>query len=394
MNFKKVILILLALVMTLSLASCQLSEYIGKDTDAVTDKNNAADTSAETQAATLEDFIPEGVDINYTMDYMSEDLTKYLTLGEYKGLSTQITTYEITDEYIDEQIEKLLKAEAVPAQITDRKTAEGDTIYVDYVGTLDGVAFEGGSAQNVAISLTENSGYIPGFTDGMYDVMPGETVSYDVTFPENYHNEGLKGKKTVFTVTVHYIEGEDVTPELTDEFVKEHFGAEGCETVDSFMTYYKGYLEEERVKAAKEDASSNIWGTVVENATVIEIPEKAVDALYWLNRANYELYAQQYGISYEEFLSMYVGTNDESLREYAKNYIKEDIVIYSIVKAEGLEVTDEELAEGIAAYCEEYSMTEEELIASYSEERIISVLQWNKLMSNLYDWSTVTETVE
>ncbi|MBQ8208557.1 MAG: trigger factor [Clostridia bacterium] len=398
MNFRKTLLIIFALVMILALSSCQLSEYIGKDTDTDTDTGAASDTSADTSAdtaPTLESYIPEGVDIEYTIDYMNEDLTAYVTLGEYKGLSVEVATYEINDDYINEKINELLEAEAVPSQITDRKTAEGDTICVDYVGTLDGVAFQGGSAQNVSIILSENSGYIPGFTDGMYDVMPGETVSYNVTFPDEYKNSpDLAGQETVFTVTVHYIEGDPVAPELTDEFVKDHFGSEGCETVDSFMTYYKGYLEQERANSVKEEASADLWALIMEDVTAIEIPEKAVEALYWSSRANYELYAYEYGIEYEEFLSMYVGMDDESLREYAENYIKEDIVIYSIVKAEGLEVTDEELAEGIATYCEEYDMTEEELIEAYSEERIIGVLQWNKLMAAIYDWSTVTEIVE
>lgn len=394
MNFKKLLLIFLALILTLSLASCQLSEYIGKDTDSADTSANIDGTSDDTSAPTLESYVPEGIDINYTMDYMNEDLTKFVTLGEYKGLAVEVSTYEITDEYIDEKIQELLESEAVPYQITDRKTAEGDTICVDYVGTLDGVAFGGGSAENVSINLVEDSGYIPGFTDGMYDVMPGETVSYEVTFPEVYQNNpDLAGKVTVFTVTVHYIEGEPVAPELNDEFVKEKFGSAGCDNVNSFMEYYANYLEEERVKAVKEDASSELWGLIMENAETIELPKKAVDSLYWLNRANYEMYAEQYGIEYDEFLSMYVGMDDAGLIEYTENYVKEDIVIYSIVKAEGLEVTDDEYAEGIKTYCEEYEMTEDELLKSYSEERIKSVLQWNKLMTAIYDWSSVTEKI-
>ena len=108
MNFKKTLLIFLALVLTLSFASCQLSEYMDKETD--TGADTSADTSADTEALTLEDFIPEGVDVNYRMDYMSEDLTAYLTLGEYKGLSVNVSTYEVNDEYIDEKINELLES--------------------------------------------------------------------------------------------------------------------------------------------------------------------------------------------------------------------------------------------------------------------------------------------
>ena len=172
MNFKKILITALALIMAFSLASCQLSEYIdeGPQTNAVSDTKDAdTDATAANPDAKPEDYIPEGVDISYQMDYMSEDLTKYITLGQYKGFESEISTYAVDDEYLNERIEKLLEDNAVETKITDRKTAEGDKIYVDYVGTLDGVAFNGGSAQNVEISLTSNSGYIPGFTDGMYD---------------------------------------------------------------------------------------------------------------------------------------------------------------------------------------------------------------------------------
>ena len=400
MNFKKLTFIALALVLVMSLSACQLSEVLNKD-NRTTDNassdtvNDSADTSADTSSTDIMSYVPEGVDLNYTMDYLNEDLSAYVTLGEYKGLSAEITTYEVNDAYIEEKIGELLASEATPAKITDRVTAEGDVICVDYVGTLDGVAFAGGSASNVSITLKENSGYIPGFVDGMYGVMPGETVSYDVTFPEVYpNNPDLAGKPTVFTVTVHYIEGEDVAPELNDEFVKDHFGSEGCETVEDFITYYKDYLESERAKAAKSDATTAIWKQIMENATVISLPQKAVDTMYWLNRANYEVYAAQYGIAYEEFLAQYVGSNDEAIMEYAENYIKEDIVIYSVVKAEGIEITDEEYAEGIAKFAVQYDMTEEELIESYGEARIEGVLQWNKLMDALYEWSNITEIVE
>ncbi len=398
MNFRKILLAILALIMALSFASCQLSEYIddGKQTEeAGTEKatDTNADTPLQNADAKPEHFVPEGVDISYQMDYMSEDLTKYLTLGKYKGFESEVTTYSVNEEHLNKRIDEILEEKAVPSKITDRKTAEGDTIYVDYVGTLDGVAFEGGTAQNVEISLTENNGYIPGFTDGMYDVMPGETVSYEVTFPEEY-NEKLAGKLTVFTVTVHYIVGEPVVPVLDDAFVKENYGSNGCSTVDEFKVYLKAQLEDERKEKLNDDFAADIWAMIMEDVTVIELPQNAIDSLYWLNRSNYEAYAAQQGISYESFLSTYIGQTDEQLLQYAESYIKEDIVIYSIVKAEGLEITDDERAEEIAKFCVQYKMTEDELIASYGEERIMSVIQWNKLMKAICEWNTVIEVLE
>ncbi len=396
MNFKKITFIFLALILAFSFASCQLSEYIDKglQTTDVTDTQGSAESIVANKDAKPEDFVPEGVDINYQMDYMSEDLTKYVTLGKYKGFETEITTYKVDEAYLNERIEKLLEEKAVPSQITDRKTAEGDKIYVDYVGTLDGIAFEGGSAQNVEINLTANSGYIPGFTDGMYDVMPGETVSYEVTFPEDYHNESLAGKLTVFTVTIHYIVGDSITPQLDNTFVSEHYGSEGCSTVDEFKVYFKAQLEDEREKNVMDTLAQDVWNMIMEDITVVDLPQEAINSLYWLNRANYEAYAAQQGMKYEDFLEKYVGQTDEQLLQYAESYIKEDIVIYSIVKAENLEITDEERAEEFAKYCVQYEMTEEELIDTYGEERILSVIQWNKLMKSICEWNTAIEVIK
>ncbi len=389
MKFIKTALCLAAAA--LMLTSCQLHEYIGKDSE--TDKT--AETTGTSTGASTGANIPEGVDVNYTMDYMNEDLTGYVTLGEYKGLTADITTYDVTDVYVIEEINKLLEAEAAPTQILDRKTKEGDVICVDYVGTLDGVAFDGGTANGVEITLSENSGYIPGFTDGMYDVMPGETVSYDVTFPDEYENSpDLEGKKTVFTVTVHYIKGEDVVPELDDAFVKEHFGESGCENVDQFIEYYRGYLEDKRKEEVKDDSTGALWGQIMDNASVNTLPKKAVDALYWQNRSNYESYAAEYDMTYDQFLTSYVGLDDDGLREYAENFIAEDIVIYSIVKAEGIEVTEEEFDAGVEEFMAEYDMSREDLLEAYSEDRIRSVIQWNKLMDAILEWNTVNETVE
>ncbi|MEE0969084.1 MAG: trigger factor [Clostridia bacterium] len=388
MKLNKITLAVLILTLSLMItmfSSCQLSKYMGEDGGNGTESESPSGSSG----------IPEGVDINYTMDYMNEDLTKYVKLGDYKNMSVKVETYEVNDKYIEKKIEELLKSQAVPQKITDRKTKEGDVICVDYTGTLDGVAFYGGTATNVAITLSENSGYIPGFTDGMYDVMPGDTVSYSVTFPDSYPNSpDLEGKETVFTVTVHYIEGEKtIVPELTDKYVSENFGAEGCETVEQFMTYYKDYLTKTRDDQLREDIIQAVWNKVMENVETVALPKKAVDALYWNNRSKYESDAAQYNMSYDNFLSAYVGITDEEMLEYTEAYVKEDIVIYSIVKAENLAVTDKEYEEGVKKYMEEYNMTEEELIETYGEERIKSVLQWNKLMDAIVSWNNVEEVI-
>lgn len=387
MKSRKLISLALAGVLSLSviLSSCGSSDG-GADTD-----TNDADTTATVGITP----VPDGVDVNYVMDYLNEDLDAYVTLGEYKGLSVTVDSYEVDDEYIDEQINSLLESSAVETRITDRKTAEGDTINVDYSGSLDGVAFDGGTATDQSVTLTEDSGYIPGFAEGMYDRMPGEEFSYNVTFPEDYSlNADLAGKEVVFTVTVNYIVGDPVVPELDDAFVAEKFGEEGCTTVEEFMTYYKSYLEDQKEESEKGDTKSKVWDMIMENATTIALPDKAVDAMYWATRSQYEELAVEYGMTYENFMTYYVGGTDEEFRTYCEDYIKEDIVIYQIVKAEGLEITDDEYKAGVADFAVEYELSEEELVEKYTETRIRSVLQWNKLQDAVYSWSNVTVNIE
>lgn len=351
----------------------------------------SAGTETDTEEAENTSVIPDDVDVDYVMDYMSEDLTPYITLGEYKGLKASVTSYEIDDEYVQTKINELLEAEAEEIEITDRLTKEGDVVICDYSGALDGVVFEGGTAEGQEITLSEDSGYIPGFASGMVGHMPGDAFDMDVTFPDEYpNNPDLAGKPVVFTVTVQYIKGMSEPPELDDEFVKENFGDAGCTNVDEFMVYYKGFLEEKRASTEKDSAIREVWEQIVTNATAKELPKKSVDAIYWSCRAEYQTYADQYGIDYQTFLVQYAGCTDEDILSYAQSYVKEDLVIYQIVKDEGLAVTDEEYTDGLADLAEEYGQTSEELIESYGETNIKAVLQWNKLIEKVYEWSDVS----
>lgn len=382
---RRVFCLLLTLFICLAFfVSCSAKKSSAEEHD--TDGTDTESNSGEAQGV-----IPDGVDINYVMDYMNEDLSPYVTLGAYKGLSATVESYEIDDAYIQEKIKELLDSQRTEIEVTDRMTAEGDTVIADYSGAFDGEAFSGGTAEGAEIVLSEDSGYITGFASGMIGHMPGETFDMEVTFPDEYSNQpAYSGKTAVFTVTVQCIIELSDAPKLDNTFVEEHYGDVGCHTVDEFMTYYKGYLEETRINTEKHDAISDIWSQIMEGATVKELPQKSVDAVYWSYRSAYEGYASSYGVSYETFLSQHLGYTDDDIREYAESYIKEDIVIYQIVKAEGIEVTEAEYKAGVEDFCKEYEMTEDELVETYGEDKITSVLQWNKLQDCIYEWSEIT----
>ncbi len=337
---------------------------------------------------------PDDVDVNYKMDYLSEDLTQYIKLGEYKGLKVSAYTYEITDAVIEEELELFLEEYADYEHITDRKTAEGDTIVVDYTGLLDGVAFSGGSATNTEITLDqENNGYIPGFIDGMYDVMPGNTVEYEVTFPADYGVETLNGQTVIFRVKVEYILGDYVVPELTDEFVTTTLSETGCGSVSEFMLYFKGYVNDQRKSEVKEQVTDTLLEMLTENSELISLPEESVESRYWYIRQTYENYANTYDMEYSEFLETYVGMTDADIRQDAEKFIFEDLIIYSVIQAEGLELTEEEYAQGLADYAEANKTTAEEFEEYYTKDVIWDALQYRKMIDFVFENAEVEEII-
>lgn len=338
---------------------------------------------------------PDDVDVDYKMDYLSEDLTKYIKLGEYKGLKVSAYTYEVTDAIIEEELAAFMEEYSDYEHITNRKTAEGDTIVVDYTGLLDGVAFQGGSATNSEITLDkENNGYIPGFIDGMYDVMPGNTVEYEVTFPVDYGVENLNGQTVVFKVKVDYILGDYVTPELTDEFVTKSLSETGCKNVSEFMLYFKGYVNDKRREELKEQVTEELLKMLTEGAERISLPEKSVESRYWYVRQMYENYANTYDMEYAEFLEKNVGKTDTDIRKEAEDFIFEDLIIYSVIKAEGLELGEDEYKAGLDEYAEVNKTTAAAFEEYYGKAVVWDALQYRKMIDFVFQNAEIEEIIQ
>ena len=200
-KFSRILALFFALVLCLSMWACG----DGKET-----------TEAETTAPSLEG---EDGDVYSAIDYTKEDLTKYVKVGQYKGLSVNAPKPVVAESEIDRNIQEFIVAqttyEPYEENVTDRVTVEGDFVNVSYVGTIDGVAFEGGSKDGDSIVLAENNGYIDWFEDDLYGIMPGTTVTSTGFFPEDYYEE-FAGKEVTFEITLNYIAGHYTIPELTD----------------------------------------------------------------------------------------------------------------------------------------------------------------------------------
>jgi len=382
---KKIISIMLAallLVSTLAMSSCQLSQVFDKE-----EETTGADEDT-TQAPIIENDVPEKMDF-YAADF---DLSKYVTIGNYKGLPVTIEKAELSDEDFEKQIKNLLTQSQYYEEITDRASAEGDTLNIDFAGYLDGVQFQGGTAAGQTIPLTENSGYIDGFADGLVGVTPGTTVDLNLTFPENYHSADLAGKAVVFKVKVNYIQGELITPELNAEFVKEYTEGEYTD-VEAFKEYFRGVILENLEAELQSDAMSDMWGTVVSGSEIIEYPEAQVKYYQAALKSQYESQAAYYGVDAATLMAYY-GITDETILETAKKYTKDDLVCASIVKAEGLELTDEEYNKTVKEYADAAGVSVEEFEAYYDsyygEGYLKESFLWDKVILQIFDWAKVT----
>lgn len=259
-------------------------------------------------------------------------------LGDYKGIKLPKIEYNVSDEEVDKRIEQDL-AHASRLVKADREAKLGDTVTIDYVGTVDGVEFEGGKANGYDLKLGSNT-FIPGFEDGLVGVKEGEERDVKVKFPDEYHAEELKGKDAVFHVTAHEVRYEEV-PALDDAFVKDH-------TKYETVADYKKGLKADLVKAAenrerneKIDAAMN---AVTDNAEC-DVPEKLITAE--VDRMFHELEHQlsHYGMKVEDYLKYNNSSVDAFKAErhdVAARNIKMRLVMRAIIDAEKIEATDEE----------------------------------------------------
>ena len=271
-------------------------------------------------------------------------------LGQYKGIEVEKRAYNVTDEDVSAAIEKLREGIARMVDV-ERPVEDGDTVNLDYSGSVDGVKFDGGTAEGQ--SLVIGSGmFIPGFEEQMVGMAAGEEKEIEVTFPEEYHAENLAGKKAVFAVKVNGIQVREL-PALDDEFAKD---VSEFDTLEALRASKKQELLEQAERDAKVEKENEVVRKAVENATV-EIPdamvERQIDA--FLNDMRYRLSMQ--GISLEDYLK-FTNTDLASMREQFRSdaglRVKSQLVIAAVSKAENIEATPEEVQAKVDEYASRF----------------------------------------
>jgi trigger factor len=309
-----------------------------------------------------------------------------VTLGAYTGLDIKKYEYEVTEEDVNKEVNKILDREAKDVEVTDRACQDGDTVNINFSGSVDGEKFAGGTAEDYDLVLGSGS-FIPGFEAQVVGMNIGEDRDIKVTFPEDYQADSLRGKEAIFSIHLNKITGKQV-PDLTDEYVKKYAG---CETIADYSAKVKERLTRQAENRGRDETENSIVAAISANATC-EIPKAMVE-----NEIDRMVQDFSYRLSYQGLtLDDYVKYMGQTMQEFraqfndrAKSRVLSQLVIEKIVKLEKIKAENEEITAKIAEQAasvgktqEEYAKTLEPRQVEYITNDIIITKLFNFLMAN------------
>lgn len=281
-----------------------------------------------------------------------------IKLGQYKGLKVGKEKVEVTDKDVEAELVKVQENSAM-LMVKEGAAELGDTVVIDFVGSVDGKEFEGGSATNYELELGSHS-FVPGFEDQLVGVKAGESKNVNIKFPENYV-ENLKGKDAVFAVTVHEVK-EKKLPELNDELVKD-LKIEGVETVEQLKVQKRDQLTLEKERKARNEYMGKLLSEIAKNST-IEIPEEIINNQAESMKKDAENRMAQSGLKLEQYLQI-IGQTEEQFMANLKEQATKDATNYFIIdeisKAENITVSDDDLEFEFAKMADQYKMKVEDV---------------------------------
>ena len=310
--------------------------------------------------------IEKGQDWTLTAEVVTKPEVK---LGAYKDLEVSVeASKEVTDEEVDAKLENERKnlAELV---VKEGAAENGDTVVIDFVGSVDGVEFDGGKGENHSLELGSGQ-FIPGFEDQLVGAKAGDEVEVKVTFPEDYQATDLAGKAAVFVTKVNEVKAKEV-PALDDELAKDL--DDEVETLDELKAKYRKELEAAKEIAYDDAVEGAALDLAVENAEIVELPAEMVEDE--VHRAMNEFMGnmQRQGISPEMYFQI-TGTTQEDLhKQYeadADKRVKTNLVIEAVAAAEGFDATEEEIQKEINDLAAEYNMEVSQVSALLSPEML------------------------
>lgn len=295
-----------------------------------------------------------------------------IKLGEYLNLEVEAQDEEVADADVDAEIKRLQDGQAeLVLQEESVKAENGDTVVIDFDGSVDGVKFDGGQGKDFSLALGSGQ-FIPGFEEQLVGHTAGEDVNVNVTFPEDYQAADLAGKEALFEVTIHELKRKEL-PALDDEFAKDV--DEEVETLAELKEKTSKKLADEKAQAAKAAFEDAVISKAVDNASVDgdEIPAEMIDEDVHRQIDQYLGQLQQQGISREMFFQISGQTEDDLHKQFeegAETRVKTGLVLEAIVAAEKIDPSAEQVSEEVASLAAQYNMEEDKVRAAISESML------------------------
>ena len=299
----------------------------------------------------------EGEDIVITADV---EVMPEVDLPQYKGVEVVKTDIKVTEEDVEKELKTIQEKNARIVEVADRPVQKGDFLTIDYEGFVGEEQFEGGTAENQTLEIGSDS-FIPGFEDQLIGKEKGEEVTVNVTFPEEYHAENLKGKDAVFNVKIHEIKAKEL-PEIDDEFAKD---ISEFDTLEELKDDTRKVLQQKASDTVKISNDNNVVTKIV-NDTKLEVPEVLIQReMEYLGRQYENQFRQQgfNGKEYDNLINNFVKQYKEGARSQAEFNVKAELVLDALIKKEEINVTDEELKQEIDKIAESYKVEEDRLEA-------------------------------
>ncbi|MBI9010600.1 MAG: FKBP-type peptidyl-prolyl cis-trans isomerase [Clostridiales bacterium] len=350
---------------------------------------NVTNEVAQNEETTETESPLDALDLDYSTGlsdnghYSNVKASDFVEMVEYMNISIPSEVHMITEEIVQLNIDSIIANFVTTSEVMDREVVDGDTVNIDYVGSVDGVEFEGGSTGGNGAEVTIGvTSFIDDFLAQLIGHTPGESFDIEVTFPENYGAEELSGKDAVFAITLNSII-ETVTPELTDAFVSENLATEfKSNTVEEFRTFVADELKANAIEVYIQNYLSNEF-------VVTSVPEDVLTYQQTIMQNYYKMSAAQYNMTLDEYLISYVGYETiEALTEASQEEIARTsqyaLIVQGVAEDANLVVTEENLKAYFVKFTgeEDYSRFEELYGISYLKKSVLQEIVLDFLVSN------------
>ncbi len=326
-------------------------------------------------------------DMKVPNTYNYEDLTEYITLGNYKGIEYTRNVEKVTDADVQEKIDAALKEASTTEDVTSGTVGSKSTVKIDFTGKIDGEEFDGGSSEDYTLDIANDS-MIDGFSEGIVGHKVGDEFDLNLTFPSDYSNTDVAGKDVTFTIKVNAIV-KTVTPEYNDAFVKNNTD---YKTTEEYEKAIRKELKEANEQEADEDAYSTIYAKIVKASEVKKYPETELEAAENTMTTTYQSMAESYGMEFQDFLKQYLNmdesTFNKKVKAYAKNIVKQQLVSRQLARELDVEISNKEYD----AYIEDLLQTNG-LTKSTFKDKMGSNLKDYAEQNNLYDGMLYNEVM-